>query len=665
MKPRVPFRSSLRARVMIGVLMPLVVVLGLAAYIQFVGHRDLMLENLEQVSLSVGEGVEASLRHGMLTRDDAMLAEVAQSVAAGSSIRNLMILDKDGIVRIASRPAAVGSRLLLSDSTCQVCHQSTVVSSSRSIVLTMADGSRVFRNVTPIRNQIECQVCHGTTARLNGILIVDLPYESVDAHLWADLRQNLLLALAAILLVALSIYVLLSRIVISKLERFGGALMRYARGDFSARVPVAGDDEIGKLAATVNTMAQGLGEKADLEHQVRRSAEELDRKSARLGALYRIALESSRSLDLEQVMRAGLETSLAVMEMQAGEIHLIEAPSNHLRLRASVGTSADFAREERLICRGECFCGSIAASGQTGAIGDLDPDSRVTRLACRQFGLRAVAAVPLKARGRVLGVLTLHSQAPREFSEDELALLSAVGDQLGIAVDNAQLYMEMESRVQELSREVQHLAVLKERVRLGREMHDGFAQALSLLNLKLQMAQSASNGEVANALAEMLEIVDSTYEDVRQAISDLRMPLPPDASMVIALSEYAQSFALRYDLQVQVVVEPEAANIRCSPDVQIQVIRIMQEALANVRKHAQAEHLDVRFGRTDGYLNIQIRDDGRGFEPATTMPLSGHYGLSIMRERAASYKGELDIHSKPDGGTTIALTVPIEEDERG
>jgi two-component system nitrate/nitrite sensor histidine kinase NarX len=660
MKPRVPFGSSLRARVMIGVLVPLIVVLGFAAYVQFAGHRDLMLENLEQVSVSVGDGVEASLRHGMLTRDNAMLAEVAQNLAARSSIRNLMILDKEGNVRIASRASDLGTRLPLSDSTCQVCHQSTLYDSSRSIVLTLADGSRVFRNVTPIRNQVECQGCHGSTARLNGILVVDLPYESVDAHLWADLRQNILLALAAIVLVAVAIYVSLSRIVISKLERFGEALMRYARGDFSARVPVAGDDEIGNLARTMNAMAQGLGEKAQLEREVRSTAEELELKSARLGALYRVALESSRSLDLDQVMRAGLENALAVMEMHAGEIHLVEPPPHHLRLRASVGTPPDFAREEELICKGECFCGSIVGSRQTSVISDLDPDKRVTRLACRRHGFRAVAAVPLKARGQALGVLTLHNRMPREFSEDELALLSALGDQLGVAIENAQLYTEMESRVQELSRQLQHLAVLKERVRLGREMHDGFAQALSVLNLKLQMAQGGNNGPVANTLAEMREIVDATYEDVRQAISDLRMPLTPDASIVATLSDYAQNFALRYNLQAQIKVAPEAAEARCSPDVLIQVIRITQEALANVRKHAHAEHLEVRFVRIDGRLKIQIRDDGHGFVPTTTAPAPGHYGLSIMRERAASYNGELEVHSQPGAGTTISLTVPVE-----
>ena len=659
MKPRVPIGSSLRARVMVGVLVPLFVVLSVATYLQFAGHRRLLLENLEQVSLSVGEGVEASLARAMLGRNSAELQEVAQDLGGRTSIRNLMILDVQGNVRIASRPSEVGTHLPLSNPTCQVCHQSAVVDSSRSIVLTLADGSRVFRNVTPIRNAAACQTCHGSTAKINGILVIDLPYDSVDTQLWVDLYENVILALAAIFLVAVAINLLISRIVVAKLERFSEALTRFAHGDFSARVAVAGDDEIGNLARTVNTMAQGLGEKARLEKEVERTAKELELKSSRLGALCRVALESSRSLDLDQVMRVGLENALAVMEMEAGEIHLVEAPSNNLRLRATAGTHPDFAREEEAIGTGECFCGRIVRLGQTCAIGDLGADMRVTRPACRQYGYLVVAAAPLQARGRALGVLTLHARAPRQVSEDELALLSVLGDQLGIAIDNALLYTEMESRVNELSRQVQHLAVLEERVRLGREMHDGFAQAISLLNLKLSIAQSVGTGEIASILAEMREIVDATYEDVRQAIGDLRMPLTPEIGIIETLSGYAQSFSLRYDLVGQITVAPEAADARCSPDVHIQVIRIVQEALANVRKHAQADHLEVRFDRLDGHLKIQIRDDGKGFAPMATGPGPGHFGLSTMRERAASYGGEFHVNSHPDEGTTITLTVPI------
>jgi two-component system, NarL family, nitrate/nitrite sensor histidine kinase NarX len=660
MKPRAAFGSSLRARVTIGVVVPLIVVLSLAAYIQFVDQRQLMLENLERVSLSVGDGVEASLARAMLSRNNVELADVARNLGRGTTIRNLMILDMQGNVRIASHPTDVGTKLPLSDPTCQACHQTTIADSSHSFVLTTADGARVFRDVTPIRNQVACQVCHGSAGKANGVLVVDLPYDAVEANLWADLRQNVLLALAAIALVTAAINILLSRIVVSRLESFGEALLCFARGDYSARVHIPGGDEIGDLGRMVNVMAERLGEKGRLEEQVAHTAKELELKSARLETLCRVALESSRSLDVDRVIYVGLENALAVMEMQAGEIYLFDAPANSLRLRGTLGTHPSFALQEAVITKGECFCGRVAALDQASAIADLDRDNRVTRPMCRAHGYRAVAAVPLKARGRALGVLVLHSEPRRDVPLDEIALLSALGDQLGVAIDNALLYADMESRVQELSRKVQHLAVMEERVRLGREMHDGLAQALSLLNLKLRRAQSVHTGPVAIALSEMQEIVDATYEDVRQAIGDLRMPITPDAGIVGTLANYAEGFAIRYELQGQVMVGAGAADVRCSPDVQIQAIRIVQEALANVRRHAQATHLDIRFDCSDGILRIEIQDDGKGFDRHPAEAPQGHFGLSIMRERAASCLGDVQIRSDPGEGTTITLSVPVE-----
>jgi two-component system, NarL family, nitrate/nitrite sensor histidine kinase NarX len=645
---------------MIGVVVPLILVLAIAAQVQFAQHRELMLENLEQFSVSIGESMVASLTRAMLTGKRDELAQDAHDLAVSSSIRNLMILDKQGVVRVASRPADLGTRLPLTDPTCQICHQAGVTASSRSVVFVAADGSRVFRNVTPIRNDVACQSCHGTAASLNGVLIVDLPYEAVDAHLWADLRQSILLAAAAIVLVSIAINLLLSRIVLSKLERFRESVLRYARGDFSARVPVTGSDELGELARTVNDMAAGLAEKAQLEREVKHNAHELQRRSARLDALYRVALESSRSLNLESVMQAGLESARQVMGMEAGEIHLGELASEEFKLSAFVGSPEPFVLEEDPVKRGECLCGGVVARGQTCVVGELCKDARVTRLACQRYGFRAVAAVPLKARGEALGVLTLHSRAPREFSRDDTALLTALGDQLGIAIDNARLYAEMEARVKELSHRVQHLAVSEERVRLAREMHDGFAQALSVLNLKLQMAQglSAPDGNINAALVEMRQIVDEAYEDVRQAIGDLRMPLHHDGRVVHLLADYVQNFALRYDLQAQVAVAAGAETARCSPDAALQVVRIVQEVLTNVRKHAHAQNIGMQLERQNGCLIIQVRDDGQGFDTATAVTPPGHFGLAVMRERAASFGGELCIESEPGAGTTVTLSVP-------
>lgn len=661
MQGHVPFWSSLRLRVVLGVAIPLILILGLAAQIQYTRQRELLLEHLQEFSTSVGESVETALTRAMLSRDREQMTRVAQDLAARNSIRNALILDRNNVVRVATHPTDLGSNIAPNDLRCAGCYTPNSQEASRSFIFTASNGARVFRNVTPIVNQPECQSCHNAEARVIGTLVIDLPLEGIEARLWADLQTTIALSAVTILVVAVIILLLLDRIVLTKLERFRAALLRYARGDFAARVSVPAGDELGQLADAVNVMAQGLEDKETLEQEVQRTARKLERESASLSALYRVALESSRSLNLETVMRAGLESALAATGMTSGEIHLLEADTQKLHLRAAVGSHADFLRAEKILCPGECLCGTVAALEQTGVTGDLQLDTRITRGTCRKFGFRALAAIPLRARGRTLGVISLHSRATREFSDDDLALLNALGDQLGVAIDNAQLYTEMESRVRELSRQVQHLAVLEERDRLAREMHDGFAQALALLHLKLGAAQAGqpTAGELTQTLVQVRELVDQTFEDVRQVIGDLRTPLPPPTNFVGSLADYINTFALRYNLQAEVRADADAMQAHCSPDVEIQVMRIVQEAMANVRKHARAEHIRARFTRHNGTLNIRLQDDGQGFDPAATARTTGHFGLAIMRERAASFGGELQIHGESGAGTTIQLRVPV------
>lgn len=661
MKSRVPFWSGLRVRVVLGIAVPLLIILGLAAQLQYTRQRELVLANMQEISASVGESVDTALTRAMLGRDRAQLNQVAQDLAARSSIRNALILDHKGIVRVATNPPDLETAIPINDPACATCHAPHGKETSRNFIATVADGSRVFRTVTPILNQAACQTCHGTGATINGILIIDLALEPIEANLQADLWQNLMLSLVTILVVALLIFFLLDRMVLTRLERFRWALTRYARGDFAARVPVAGSDEIGTLAGTMNAMAEGLEEKAKLEQEVERASKKLAHESLTLSALYRVALESSRSLNLTDVMQAGLKNSLAAIEMQSGEIRLLEPDTKRLQLRAWTGGAPEIVQQSDCAYRENCLCYRVAQRGELAVRQFPGSESDDTCPVCRAPGPHTAAFVPLRAHGRILGVMALHHSGARDVSSDDIALLNTLGDQLGIAIDNAQLYAEMESRVDELSRQVQHLAVLEERDRLAREMHDGFAQALALLHLKLSAASGTgvNNGQVESALQEMREIVDRTFEDVRQAIGDLRTPLPPASSFVNSLADYVQTFALRYNLQAQVIADPTALQAHCTPDVEIQVMRIVQETMANVRKHAAAEHIRVEFARHDSTLNIRMQDDGQGFDPAATARTTGHFGLAIMRERAASFGGALNIKGDLGIGTTIELCVPL------
>lgn len=660
MKTRVRFWSSLRLRVVLGVVIPLLLILGIAAQLQYARQRELVLANMQSFSTSVGESVETALAHAMLNRDRTQLNQVAQALVARQTIRNVRILDHKGVVRVAARSPELDTVIAPTDSLCMDCHTAQDQHLSRSVILTAADGTRVFRNVTPILNQPECRACHKNDATVNGILVIDLPLQEVETNLWADLKQSLALSAATILVVALSILFLLDRIVLSKLGRFQQTLQRFAQGNFSARVSVTGNDEIGALAETMNGMAEGLEQKEQLEQKVAHTAERLEKESLTLSALYRVALESSLSLNLEQVIQAGLKNSLAATRMARGEIFLRDPDTGHLTRCAPDDAAPAEPGARQAIESDACVCYRVAANGQVQIVNELVNASAVCR-GCRACRAGASAIVPLHAHGHTLGVLALHDRAPREFSQQDIALFTALGDQLGIAIDNAQLYAEMESRVHELSRQVQHLAVLEERDRLAREMHDGFAQALALLNLKLRAAQRASvNADKFHSeLDEMREIVDSAFEDVRQMIGDLRTPLPSASGFVPGLEDYVQTFALRYNLQATVRTDANARNARCAPPVEIQVMRIVQETMANVRKHARAERIRAAFTRVNGTLTIQLQDDGQGFDAAATARTTGHFGLAIMRERAASFGGEMAIQSAPGAGTTIELQVPL------
>ncbi|MFQ6057298.1 MAG: GAF domain-containing protein [Anaerolineae bacterium] len=663
--------DSLRFKITAGVVIPLLLSMVFFTYFQYVRQRNLLMDSMKRSSTNLGEVIEGSLRYAMLSGDLSETRQIMDDIATQRGVKNLVLLDKRGEIRISSQEEEVGTRLDRQDPTCQICHQEEPQDRSRSVVFTTQRGERVFRNVNPIANAEECHACHDPATRINGVLITDLSMAEIDAQLAADVRQNILLSLVGILLAALGVNFAMNRLVLKKLEEFMVPIKRFSQGDFTPRVRVGGRDEIGELAESFNRMAQGLEEKARLERQVQERTVALQRQTERLSALHRITATTIRSLDLAQILDRGLAEVLEVMDMEAGEIYLLEDGGERLKLRAYVGSPTDFVQEETTIGVGQCLCGQASHLAETIVVQDVYNDPRATRLACQRQGYHSVACVPLRAKDRALGVLTVHDRPPRHFGPYDVELLTAIGNQLGIAIENAQLYEGMERRVQELSQEVQNLAVLEERDRIGREMHDGLAQALGYLNLKLKVAQGhLAAGRLAQAqedLEQIEEVISESYDDVREAITNLRTTVSRERGLIPTLREYVHEFGLRHGLQTELVVRDGDVEPHFAPADEIQLIRIVQEALANVRKHAQAQRALVAFKLDGNQTEIVIQDDGRGFDADTVARKGGrHFGLAIMRERAESLGGALSIESQPGKGTRVIVRVPRgQEGEEG
>jgi nitrate/nitrite-specific signal transduction histidine kinase len=263
--------------------------------------------------------------------------------------------------------------------------------------------------------------------------------------------------------------------------------------------------------------------------------------------------------------------------------------------------------------------------------------------------------VPLMHGGEAIGLLTLEQIGHCYEQEEEAQIAFAFANHAAMAIANARLFEHS-----------QKVAMLEERDRLAHNMHDGLVQTLTFLNMKLETVQvrlHADQVEQAQGdLGRMKKVVGQAYEDLRQLIVGLREARRPEASLETLLRERVASVEPRGDVAVELTVAPGWAD-GLSSHATTQVANIVQEALANVYKHAQARHAWVRLSQDGNKAQVVIEDDGRGLilDRKQTYEDNGkHFGMAFMRERAESVGGHLTIAQRPGEGTRVVVEVPLD-----
>lgn len=265
--------------------------------------------------------------------------------------------------------------------------------------------------------------------------------------------------------------------------------------------------------------------------------------------------------------------------------------------------------------------------------------------------LASVALILLQTEGETLGALFLGSSQPAYFKPAQTNLMKAVASQIALAVRNAQLYGQL-----------RQTAVLEERFRLSREMHDGVAQTLGYLGMQAErLEQLVERGDIAAASGELKElrrVIADAYLDVRETIDGLRLTVDQPGGFTAALQTHVEDFRRRTGLEVDCsCVDP---SVDLPPDVALHLLRITQEALTNVRRHANASHVWVSLAREDGHLELTVVDDGEGFDNSHALDRS-HVGLASMRERVRSLDGQITLATSPGQGTRVTARVPWRE----
>ncbi len=364
-------------------------------------------------------------------------------------------------------------------------------------------------------------------------------------------------------------------------------------------------------------------------------------RTRELSALYDVTTTASASLEPEVVMARSLERVLAAMECEIGTIHLLEPSGASLRLAVSRGLAEEVKSRVATV---------PAGTGLAGWTMERDQALIVPRIAEMQRPLlllpalaeRAYVGVPMHAGGRVLGVLGIVGAVGREFTDREVALLTSIADQVAVAVENAQLYQQAEQ-----------LATIRERQRLARELHDSVTQSLYSLVLVAEagrrLADSDEPERVLEALIRLGEIGQQALKEMRLLVYELHPLSLQREGLVTAVQRRLEAVEKRAGIEAVLIVEgmPQLGTV-----AEEELYRVVQEALNNALKHAVASSVSVRVGSTGDRIEVEIVDNGRGFDPQAVRGKGG-MGLASMRERVERLGGRLEILSSPGAGTVV------------
>jgi signal transduction histidine kinase len=270
--------------------------------------------------------------------------------------------------------------------------------------------------------------------------------------------------------------------------------------------------------------------------------------------------------------------------------------------------------------------------------------------------MHSLLGVPIAAKGRSIGRLYLTNKLPHgDFTADDERLVEMFALHAGIAIENARLHEQ-----------VQRLAIVEERERIGRDLHDGIIQSIYAVGLSLEDVPDLMTDEpdVARARVERaIDSLDQSIRDIRNFIFGLRPELLEQAGLVGGLAALADEF--RVNSMVDIDLETaDASATDLPPDLIGQLLSIAREALSNIARHSKATRGSVQV-ETDQYdVKLIITDNGVGFDPARPRGL-GHQGLVNMRDRASSVGGRLDVQSGSGSGTRIIVEVPRRETPAG
>jgi signal transduction histidine kinase len=465
--------------VALGVGLPVLLALGALSWTHYVRERQIFEEQIQLTSSQMGGLALGALQHAMMTNDRYMLDQIIEDVGASENVKSFLIVDLIGEVKAASTAEDLGETYQLQKLGCVECHQFPV--SSRPNTVRLTESESTLRISSPIGNDPSCNECHDKNVTHLGMVILDVSLVDAEAHLLEDFRTDLAIAIGSTVLITATVYLLVHRLVVRRVEAFQPPLALFASGELSSRLPVSSGptDELGQLALAFNQMAEELQE---------------------------------------------------------------------------------------------------------------------------------------------------------------------------------------QERDKALRTELKQRAIREERERISRELHDGMAQVLGYVNTKVTAVRLLlKNKQQESAEEQLIQLEEAARElfvDIREAILGLRMNGHERGGFATAIQEYSHQYSRLSNIPVDLKVDSGTKDLRLNAEVELHLLRIVQEALTNIRKHASADEAWIALELDDENFILTVGDDGVGFDPDKDhRGKPAQFGLRSMQERAEAIGAQFSVDSVLGAGTRVKVVL--------
>ena len=613
---------------------------GLALTLMAIGYTLLLSWQLEGGGAAINEAGSLRVRSYRL----AVVMEHSGSIKAQEEIAQFNYTLNDLLMGDAKRP-------LFLPSTKPILAQMHVVQKDWQQKMQLLAKAAINENDVLRKQQVLQQYTDALPAFVDSInqLVSLVEVELSEKTAWLRLCQTALIFMS--LAASVTLLYLLYLWIVGPVTRMQAGILRMTKDDLSVRLPIETEDEFGVLAHGFNQMADRVQTvHRTLEERVHEKTARLVEQNKEMSTLYEIAGFLAGPHAIEELCRGFLHRIMQRISAEGGSVRILDTKTDSLHITVHEGLSEKMVEEEHCIKTDDCLCGAAVSQGII-FVRDFRKMNTQKRYRCQEEGFFSIAIFQILAREHVIGSFSLHFSKERVISGEERRLLETLGKNLGVAIEN-----------QRLIAKEKEFAVSQERNLLAQGLHDSIAQGLNFLNLQVQMLEdSLERKDISeiNDIAPLLRAgVQESYEDVRELLLNFRTRLQ-DSNLESEMRNVVGKF--QRQTGVHGVIEFVGGGAPVAPEQQLQVLFILQEALSNIRKHAQASEVKVTV-ENERDFKLTIHDDGLGFCMDTVKEKGdAHVGLHIMQERAARLSAKLEIQSAPGSGTTVVLQLPRQE----